>query len=91
MARLGRTKLGEDAEGGFRMQKRDQLAARAVNGFLVNQLHSRRRRLLELRFDLVGAEGQVVDAAVRILFQKLGDGAIRGGGPRAIPGGLHPG
>ncbi len=62
------------------MQEGDQLAASAIEGLFVNQPHARARGLFELAFDVVGAEGDVMDAAGRILFEELGDRAFRVGG-----------
>ena len=61
------------------MQEGDELAGRAVERLLVDQLHARAGGLLELGLDVVGAKGDVVNAAVGILLQELGDRAFRVG------------
>ena len=87
--RFRHAEFGQDAEGGFGMQERDQFAARASNGLFVDQPHARACGLLELGFDVVRAEGDVMDAAGGVFLEELGDGAFRARSARAVPGGLR--
>jgi hypothetical protein len=68
--------FGEHALGGFRMEEGDEFVGRAFKRFLVDELATGVFGLRELAFDVVGGEGDVVDAAVGILFEELGDGAV---------------
>ena len=61
------------------MEKGHELAARAVDWNFVNQLHARTGSLLKLARDVVRAEGDVMDAAIRIFLKKLSDGTFRTG------------
>ena len=61
------------------MEEGHQLAGSAVEGLLVDQPDAGAGGLLELALDVVGAEGDVVNAAVGVLLQELGDGALRVG------------
>jgi hypothetical protein len=76
----GLAELGEHAEGGFRVEEGDEFVARALEGDLVDQAGALVLGLGELAGDVVGGEGDVVDAAGRVFFEELGDRAVVGGG-----------
>ena len=61
------------------MEKGDPLAAGAIEGFVVNQPHTRAGGLTKLALDNVRAEGDVMDAAGGIFLEKLGNGTLRAG------------
>jgi hypothetical protein len=58
------------------MEEGHELAARAVEGLLINQSHARASGLAQLALDIICAKGKVMIAAGGILLQKLGNGAI---------------
>jgi hypothetical protein len=73
----GLAELGEHAEGGFGMEEGDELFAGSLEGDFMDQFRALVLRLGELAGDVVSGEGDVVDAAGGVLFEKLRDGALR--------------
>ncbi len=59
------------------MQEGDQLAGRAVKWLLVDEAHTGAGGLLELTGDIVGSEGEVVDAFAPVR-QEFCDRALGG-------------
>ncbi len=72
--------FGEHALGGFRVEEGDEFVGRASEGFFVDELATGVLGLRELALDVVGGKGDVMDAAVGILFEEFGDGTFGGGG-----------
>ena len=66
----------EHALGRFRMEEGDEFVGRACERFFVDELATGVSGLRELVFDIVRRESHVVDAAVGILFEELGDGTL---------------
>ena len=62
------------------MEESDELAARAIDGFLVDELDARSRSRLKLGNDVVRAERKVMHATGGVLFEELRNGAVRAGG-----------
>ena len=58
------------------MEEGDEFVGRACKRFLVEELATGVFGLRELAFDIVCSESHVVDAAVGILFEELGDGTF---------------
>ena len=61
------------------MEKGDEFSTRAVEGLLVDQADTRLSGLLKLTFDMVCPERDMMNAAVWIFFEELGDRALRVG------------
>lgn len=59
------------------MKKCDEFVGGACERFFVDELATGVFGLRELFFDVVRGEGHVMDAAVRIFLEKLGDRAVR--------------
>ena len=78
--RLRAAKLGEHAVSGLGMQKSDELVGGAFKGFRVDEFDTSIGGLFELALDIVGAKGDMVNAAIGIFLEELGDGAFRVGG-----------
>ena len=74
------TKFGKHAKGGFGMEKGDGHAARASERFFVNELDARAGGLTKLAFDVIRAEGNMMDAAGGIFLKEFRDGTVRAGG-----------
>ena len=64
----------------FGMEEGDELVAGSFEGDFVDEARALVLGLGELAGDVIGGEGDVVDAAGRVLFEKLGDRAVFGGG-----------
>ena len=58
------------------MEKGDEFARRALEGFLVDEPDTCAGSLFELRFHIVAAKSNVMNAAGGILLQKFGDRAF---------------
>lgn len=61
----------------LRVQECDELACGSFEGNFVDELSAGVSSLLELALNVVGAEGDVVDAFT-VLLKELGDGAVVG-------------
>ena len=76
----GCAEFGQDSVRGFGVEESDEFAARAVHRGFVDELATGILGLRELVLDVVGGESDVMDAAVGIFFEKLGDGTLGRGG-----------
>jgi hypothetical protein len=77
---LRHAKLGQNTESGFGVEEGDELAAGAVEGLVVDEFYAGAGSLKKLTLDVVGTEGDMMDAAGGVFFEELGDGTVRAGG-----------
>ena len=79
-AAFGHAQFSEHAEGGLGMKEGNLFVASAVEGFVVDEFDASLRCLRELGNNVIGAKGNVMDAAIGVFLQELGDRAFRIGG-----------
>jgi len=72
----GCAEFGQDSVRGLGVEESDEFAACAVHRGFVDELATGILGLRELVLDVVGGESDVMDAAVGIFFEKLGDGTL---------------
>ncbi len=74
---VGLAELGEDAEGGFRVEEGDPFVAGTYEGDFVDEARALLLGVGELAGDVVRGEGDVVDAGA-VFLQEFGDRAVGG-------------